>query len=65
MFSLSFFVVSDLASVTFSPFRPMVPIGLDPNTYDSPFFYTFDDVKELYLISALTQVVSSFVVCLS
>lgn len=38
------------------PFRAVVPLGMDPDTYDAPMFLTFDDIKELYTLGGLTLV---------
>ncbi|SJL08852.1 uncharacterized protein ARMOST_12223 [Armillaria ostoyae] len=40
------------------PFRPVVPSGLDPDTYETPIYYTFDDIASLYKISSLACVKS-------
>ncbi|KAK0244864.1 hypothetical protein EDD85DRAFT_946156 [Armillaria nabsnona] len=41
-------------------FHGVVPGGLDPDTYDAPTYFTFDDIVRLYKISLLGSLVEFF-----
>ncbi len=42
------------------PFCPVIPVGLDPDTYDAPIYLTFDDIASLFKISSLMCVILTF-----